>query len=388
MKKIDVAVIGLGRMGETHVEAAKESPYVGTIYGYEPATERRMQRSRELNVVPATLEEIWGNPAVKLVYIASTNETHAALATSALKNGKAVMCEKPMGQNLAEAKKLIEVAEETGGFLQIGFELHYSKLYQKTKSWLDQGLIGDVVNIQCRYFCCEFHNKNTWRSNSTGSFLIGEKLSHYLDLERWWFGASPESVYSVSAPKVVPYFNHRDNHQMIMKFPGQRIGTLNFIMYIAETLHHDPLIEPLEKQSDDGHFLQYHICGTHGAIENDVFRRRLRRWQFTDGPTCQESNIVESINYPPTEDNLWIHNTHGQNLRIAELVAKNLPPEVPARDAYETMKLCFAAEKSEDEGRIIRLDDLESEFVGAPHQESVSVLQERGHRTHEAVLAE
>ena len=358
MNKMDAAVLGLGGMGGTHVEAAKESPYVEKIYGYEPEPGRREARSRELGVLPATMEEILGNPAVKLVYIASTNDSHVPLATAALQSGKAVMCEKPMGTTLAEASELIGVAEATKGFLQIGFELRYSSLYQQTKTWIDQGLIGDVVNVQCRYYCCEFHNKDTWRSNSTGAFLIGEKLSHYLDLQRWWFGASPESVYSVSAPKVVPYFNHRDNHQMIMKFPGGGVGTLNFIMYIAETLHHDPLLEILEKQSDDGHYLQYHICGTKGAIENDVFKRRVRRWEFRDSPSCQESKIAESITLTPDQDLLSFHNTHGQNLKIAELVATGQRPEVSARDAFETMQLCFAAERSENENRVVLLNEL------------------------------
>jgi len=357
--KIDVAILGLGNMGSTHVKAAKQSPYVDKIYGYEPDAQRLQQRSAELNVIAATsLDEIWRNPDIRLVYIASANDTHVPLALCALQAGKAVLCEKPMGQTLAEAKALIDMAEETGGFLQIGFELHYSKLYQQAKAWIDQGLIGEVVNIQCRYYCSEFHKKDTWRSESPGSFLIGEKLSHYLDLQRWWYGASPESVYSVAAPRVVPYYNHEDNHQMILRFPGGKIGTLNFIMYIAETWNHDPLSDILEKQNEDGHFLQYHICGTRGAIESDVFKRRLRRWEFNDGVACLESRIVESVTYSKGEDSLWVHNTLGQNLRIAELVAKNLPPEVSARDAYETMRLCFAAEKSENESRIVALDEL------------------------------
>ena len=52
--------------------------------------------------------------------------------------------------------------------------------------------------------------------------------------------------------------------------------------------------EMLEKQSDDGHALEYHICGTKGAIETDVFRRRIRRWEFTDSPSTLESRIVET----------------------------------------------------------------------------------------------
>lgn len=354
-----VAVLGLGRMGSTHVQAAKDSPYVGEIHGYEPDSSRLRHRAGELGILPATsLEQIWADPGIRLVYIATPNETHVPLAMAALRSGKAVLCEKPMGQNLAEAKALLDVARETCGFLQIGFELRYSRLYQQVKSWIDDGKIGKVVNIQCRYYCSEFHKKNTWRSQGKGSFLIGEKLSHYLDLQRWWFDASPESVYSVASPKVVPYFEHEDNHQMILQFPGGKVGTLNFIMYIAQSLQRDPLVDLLEQQSDDGHILQHHLCGTRGAIETDVFRRRVRRWVFTENAGGLRSELAETVTYAPEEDESWIHNTLGQNLRVAELVAKGLPPEVPASDAYETMKLCFAAEQAEAEKRIFKIADL------------------------------
>lgn len=358
--KINTAILGLGAMGGTHVEAAKASPYVDKIYGYEPDPQRTAARAAELGIIPASLNEIMGNPRIKLVYIASINEAHVPQAAMALEAGKAVLCEKPMGMSLNEACELIKVQEETGGFLQIGFELHYSKLYMLAKKWIDDGLIGTPVNIQCRYFCCEFHHKNTWRSNNTGGFLIGEKLSHYLDLQRWFFSRPVESVYSLSAPKVVEYFRHRDNHQIMTKFSGGGVGVLNFIMYLAETYEHDPLQELLAKQADDGHSLQYHIVGTKGAIETDVFKRRIRRWEFNDAPECPciQSKIVETITFKKEEDQIWFHNTHGQNVRVAELAAKGLPPEVSAKDAFETMKFCFAAEQSEDEQRIVRISEL------------------------------
>lgn len=356
--KYDAAVIGIGEMGKTHVEALQASPYVNTIYGFEPDEERRISRAAELGIQPATFEEIMANPDIRLVTLASPNGMHVQQAMSALAAGKCVMCEKPMGTSLDEARKLIKAYQPDKQFLQIGFELHYSKLYQLTKQWIDEGRIGQVVNIQTRYFCCEFHRKNNWRSNSYGSFLIGEKLSHYLDLQRWFMGCEAESVYSVSAPKVVSYFNHRDNHNITLKFKNGGVGVLNFIMYAAESYHEDPLRETLEKQSDDGHYLQYMIVGTKGAIENDVFRRRMRRWEFSEAPDGLESQIVETITYPKEVDLEWIHNTHGQNVRIAELVALGKKPEVSPFDAFETMKICFAAEQSEDTGKIISLADI------------------------------
>lgn len=123
----------------------------------------------------------------------------------------------------------------------------------------------------------EFHLKDMWRSKSEGT-LIGEKLSHYIDLQRWFLGSPVLEVYSMSAPNAVTYFNHPDNHQINLRFANGAISNLNFVMHIAET-----------------------------------------------------------IAFPKEEDQVWFHNTHGQNVRVAELVAKGLPPEVSASDAFETM---------------------------------------------------
>jgi len=265
-----------------------------------------------------------------------------------------------MAENLEDASKMIKAAKETGNLLQIGFELHYSKIYMTAKEWIDKGLIGSVVNCHCIYYCSEFHSRNTWRSNSKGT-LIGEKLSHYIDLQRWFTGSPVEEVFSMAAPNVVDYFNHPDNHQISMRFKNGAISNLNFSMYIAESDHRDPLLEMLAKQSDDGHFLQYHIFGTKGAIETDVFRRRIRRWEFTDSPERLVSRIAEKITYTKNEDMEWIHNTHGQNVRIAELVARGLPPGNPVADSFETMKAGFAAEISEREKRIVKMNEFNHE---------------------------
>lgn len=358
-RKIDVAVLGLGGMGKTHVGAAKASPYVNKIYGYEPDSERAALRGKELEIeTTSDLNSIWDNPEIKLVYIASINSVHAEQAAKAMRSGKAVLCEKPMGETLSEARQMMAAEKETGSFLQIGFELHYSKIYIKAKEWIDQGLIGTPVNCHCRYYASEFHSKNTWRSNSKGT-LIGEKLSHYLDLQRWFMCDEVEEVFSMNSPNVVDYFNHPDNHQINMRFENGAVANLNFLMYLGESDHRDPLLEMLDKQSDDGHSLQYHIMGTKGAIETDVFRRRIRRWEFTDLPERMNSEIVETVTYDKAEDQQWIHNTHGQNIRIAELVANGMKPEVSAMNAYKTMQTGFAAEMSERERRIVKLSELD-----------------------------
>ncbi|MBR2374489.1 MAG: Gfo/Idh/MocA family oxidoreductase [Lentisphaeria bacterium] len=358
MEKFNAAVIGAGGMGKVHVDAALASEHIDHLFVVDPDPERLKLWKGDPRLSGATFEEILADESVKFVTVSSPNHLHLEQTERAMRAGKAVLCEKPMGNTLDEAKKIIALEKETGNFLQIGFELHYSKLYQIAKEWIDAGLIGDVVNIQTRYFCSESHGKNTWRSNSPEpGFLIGEKLSHYLDLQRFFFDADFESVYAVAAPKIVPFCNHEDNHQIMTKFPGGKVGVLNFVMCIGETWHDTETREMLEKQSDDGHALEYHICGTKGAIETDVFRRRIRRWEFTDSPSTLESRIVETRTFSKEEDQTYFHNVYGQDLAVIDLFAKGKKSEMNSADAYGTMKLCFAAELSELDGKVIESSD-------------------------------
>ena len=360
-KHFAVAVLGIGEMGATHVRAAMDSPFVSRVIGYEPEAERARSRGEELGIAfTSDLDGIWSDPEIRFVSIASPNETHCQLAVAALRSGKAVLCEKPMGTTIIEAGEMLRAEKETGGFLQIGFELRYSQLYRKTKDWIDAGLIGRPLNSHCDYYCSEFHLRDSWRSRSEKG-LIGEKLCHYLDLPRWWFGAEVTDIYSISAPNFVPYFNHPDNHQILFRFEGGGVSSLMFTMGTAETFDGDPLrSNVISEQADDGHQLTYLLYGTRGAIQTDAFRRRLRRWEFTDAPDKLHSKLVETITYPPEEDSLWMHNVYGQIGQVIQLVAEGQPPQIAAEDSLNTMRLVFSAELSEKEHRVVPLQEMRS----------------------------
>lgn len=358
VKTLGAAVLGLGNMGITHVEAAKASPYIKKLIGYDPNEEIAKKRGMELDIATTTnLKSILDDRDIGIVYIACPNEFHCELTIASLQAGKNVLCEKPMGITLDEASLMLQAEKEAEGFLTIGFECRYSKMYTTVKDWIDKGLIGRPLNTHCDYHCSESHMKGSWRSKHSGT-LIAEKLSHYLDLPRWWISDEVVDVISMSAPNFVTYFKHPDNHQIMYKFKNGAISSLNFVMGAAESFDGDVLMDVLDRQAEDGHRLSYLICGTKGAIETDVFRRRVRRWEFVDGPDKLMSEIVETVSFTKDEDLEWFHNTYGHNMKIAELVANGQPPLISAKDSLDTMKLVFAAEMSERENRIVRLSGI------------------------------
>jgi predicted dehydrogenase len=352
-----VGILGAGAMGGSVIKAIRDEPGVDEIVALDIRPERVRQLREELGVTATdSPAAVLDDPEVKLVFVTASNAAHAPLTLAALEAGKAVMCEKPIATTLADAERVVRTAEAKGAFLQIGFELRYSKLYTQVKNWIDQGLLGDVVNTQCNYICEEFHKKGSWRNRlETGGGMFGEKLSHYVDLPRWWVGSPVKDVFAVCAPNVVPYYEVHDNYHAVYRFVNGAVSELTFVMYMAQTYQGDPLKDFVATQSRDGHELRYRIIGTRGAAETDVFNRRVRRWEFGDAPERMISTLVEEATWTREEDSRHFHNEDGQNRDIVRRVLAGEPPATPARDALETMRLVFAAEQSADSGELVRV---------------------------------
>lgn len=355
-----VAILGTGGMGRNVIRHLLEYSEPLELHAYDCNPEALDRARTDYGIVPLGLDAIMADRAIELVFITTANHAHKDLAIAALNAGKSVMCEKPMAITVDDAREMVETAERLGRYLQIGFELRYSTLYTKVKQWIDQGRLGVVRHIQCTYICSEFYGKNSWRVRlDTGGSLFGEKLSHYVDLPRWWIGQPIKDVYTATSPNVVPYFETSDNYQTTVRYEGGAVSHLTFMMAFASTGHGDPLIDLLDQQKDDGHELRFKVMGTEGGIETDVFRRQLKRWEYEVTDEGFRCRLVETITWKPEEDHAYFHNTRDQAHDVVRRVAQGLPPSTPARDAFESTLLCYAADLSLQEERLVRLSEVE-----------------------------
>jgi predicted dehydrogenase len=357
-----VGVLGTGDMGATVIGHLKKNERVKSIVAYDLRPERIREVKEKFAVVGTTnINDVLGDQEVQLVFVTASNNAHKDLTIRALNAGKAVMCEKPMATILADAREMVETAEKLDAFLQIGFELHYSKLYTKVKEWIEGGLLGDIVNSHCYYVASAWDKNEQWRCrNATGGSMFGEKLSHYVDLPRWWIGDEVVDVYTVCSPNIIPYYEVRDNYHTTYRFKKGAVSHLTFIMGPAGYWADDPLRDTQDiPQNGDGHHLRYTVVGTKGSAETDVFNRTIKRWEFRETAERFLSCCVEKIAFPSAEGHFYYHNTTDQTLDIVRRVAEGLPPKTSPQDSYETMKFCFAAEQSAKTGKIVSLRDFE-----------------------------
>ena len=79
-----------------------------------------------------------------------------------MRAGKHVLCEKLMAHSVAECKLMCRVAEETGKFLSIGHQRHYSILYDNAVNLIKWGLLGELHHIRAQWHRNNRPGNDSW----------------------------------------------------------------------------------------------------------------------------------------------------------------------------------------------------------------------------------
>ncbi len=126
-----------------------------------------------------------------MVIISVPNKFLAPIAVEALRNGKHLLCEKPLGRNVAEARKIIAAAVKYKGLVKVGFNHRFHAAIIKAKEIFDRGEIGRIMFIRGRYGQGGRKGmEREWRFNkdiSGGGELLDQGV-HLIDLCRFFAG--------------------------------------------------------------------------------------------------------------------------------------------------------------------------------------------------------
>jgi predicted dehydrogenase len=150
---VRIAVVGTGFMAKAMIAA------IGDVEGLQVAAicSRDEQRGRELacalgtGVQSVSFEQALADPGINAVYIANETATHAITSIKALKAGKAVLCEKPLASNSAEARAIVEIARNTGSLFM---EALCTPFLPAIQSALHDAQVGSIGTA--RHFAADF----------------------------------------------------------------------------------------------------------------------------------------------------------------------------------------------------------------------------------------
>src|ERR1051326_2046353 len=130
------------------------------------------------------------------VFIATPPHLHSEMAIAALKSGKHVYCEKPVGVTPAQVKALLDTARASNRVFTAGQQLRSQRLLAEAGKKIHDGVIGEVIMIKAqRHATSDLPHDGSsadwyFDVNKSGGYLI-EQSVHNLDLCNWVIGAHP-----------------------------------------------------------------------------------------------------------------------------------------------------------------------------------------------------
>ncbi len=151
MKELGVGVIGVGFWGRNHARVYKElkstrligvsdsdivkAKTVAKLYGCEYFKKN---------------DELFKNKEIDAVSICTPTSTHVKPSMQAIKYGKHLLVEKPLGKNLKEAIKIVKEAEKNKVKLSVGHIERFNPAVQKLKTMSQKKIIGEIILIFSR----------------------------------------------------------------------------------------------------------------------------------------------------------------------------------------------------------------------------------------------
>ncbi len=191
-KIIQVGIVGSGLMG--HRRAAAISATRGSRL--VAVTDIDIKKAEALaKKYQAQVEKNWQSLVrrkdVDVVIISVPNKFLTPVAVEALRHSKHLLCEKPFGRNVAEAKKIIAAAIKYRRLVKVGFNHRFHAAIIKAKEIFDQGEIGKIMFIRGRYGQGGRKGmEREWRFNKDvagGGELLDQGV-HIIDLCRFFAG--------------------------------------------------------------------------------------------------------------------------------------------------------------------------------------------------------
>jgi predicted dehydrogenase len=183
-----VGIVGTGWMAATHTEALRRLGIeVAGVAGRSPGRAREVADRLDLPTAYDSVEALVADDSLAAVHVTSPNDVHAEQAAAALRAGRHVVCEKPLGITAEETAALVELADGTGLVNAVCFNLRFSPHNHNAAGLVRDGSIGEP-----RYVTGGYHQDWLLLETDWNWRLVAERQgrlravadigSHWIDL--------------------------------------------------------------------------------------------------------------------------------------------------------------------------------------------------------------
>ena len=183
-----VGIVGTGWMAETHTEALRRlGVEVAGVAGRTPARAREVADRLGLATAYDTVEALVKDDSLAAVHVTSPNDVHAEQAAAALRAGRHVVCEKPLGVSAAETAALATLAAGSGLVNAVCFNLRFAPHNHNAAGMVRDGALGEPRYVTGSYHQDWLLEETDWNwrlvAGRQGNLrAVADIGSHWIDL--------------------------------------------------------------------------------------------------------------------------------------------------------------------------------------------------------------
>ena len=265
MEKLNIGVIGLGAIGQKHVEALAQVERANILGLADINMEVAEKTAAKYGGKAFTdYKQMLALSELDAVIVATPDEIHTEPCLAAAKAGKHILVEKPIATTIEDAQSIIDAAEKAKIKLMVGFSLRFDLHFANMKKIVAAGKLGDLISVFTRRL-----NVITQADRINGRCGVLHFLGiHDFDALRWIVGSEPVSIYteeSTSIPKKYP----QDN---------ESFSIIRFANGVRACSH---IGWNLPVQHLGGRDFKFDIMGSKGALYLDQMRQGIEVYSET-----------------------------------------------------------------------------------------------------------
>jgi myo-inositol 2-dehydrogenase/D-chiro-inositol 1-dehydrogenase len=338
MRAFNVAFIGPGRMGMTHLRNLVGLPGV-RVRAVVAASVEAARSGAELAGAERVSDDVdatLGASDVDAVLLATPTPTHASLIEKCVRAGKPVWCEKPVAQRLEDMKRVVEIVESSGVPVMIGFMRRFDPGYAAAKRTIEAGEIGRVERF--RAMSCDFTPPPLAYIGQSGGIFV-DMLVHDFDLARFLVG-DVEEVTAWGDALIEPGYAEAgdvDTAVAMLRFTNGALGVLEG-----------------SRRTTWGYDIRTEIAGSRAKLVIDATQKTPL---LTSRGLGYAGDHYES--FPDRFDAAF----RAELAYFFECLRAGRAPAPGVRDALESLRVALAATKSLKEGRPVKVAEIQEAQV-------------------------
>ena len=205
-KTLRVGMIGYRFMGKAHSNAWRQAPHffplkadveMSTICGRDPKALEAARVQLGWQTASTDWKAVVNSPDIDIVDINTPNDSHAEIAIAAARAGKHILCEKPLGMDVAQCREMVDAVKKARVVAMVCHNYRRIPAIAQAKKMIEEGAIGDIYHYHARYaqdWIVDPDFPLVWRLQKgvSGSGAHGDINAHIIDIARYLVGEFKE----------------------------------------------------------------------------------------------------------------------------------------------------------------------------------------------------